>query len=383
MIPYGRHEVTDEDITAINRVLKNQNLTQGEEAFNFEKKVANYVGANFACAVNSATSALFVACKALGLAEADIAWTVPTTFVASANVILHCGAEIDFVDIDPLTLNISPQALEKKLETANLHGRLPKLIIVVHMAGRSCEMSAIHAICKKYHVKVIEDASHALGAKCENRYVGNCAYSDITVFSFHPVKIITTCEGGMAVSNQKTLIDKMKLVSQHGITRDNALWQHKSDLPWYYEQHELGWNFRMSDVQAVLGISQLERVEKYIQKRNDIAKYYQHELNGTKIELPIIEKQKNRSAFHLYIILFPNQEIQKNVANGLIEKGIVVNHHYMPVHMQPYYKKLGFKENMFPNAEKYSERGLSIPIFPALSETDQQYVIDHLKILTQ
>lgn len=383
MIPYGRHEVTNEDIRSVNRVLKNQNLTQGEEVINFEKKIANYVGAHFACATNSATSALIVACKALGLGRTDVAWTVPTTFVASANVILQCGAEIDFVDIDPVTLNICPEALEKKLEMAEAHGCLPKLIIVVHMAGRSCNMNAIHCICKKYNVKIIEDASHALGAKYEDMYVGNCAYSDITVFSFHPVKIITTCEGGMAVTNQKNLQEKMKILSQHGVTKDKYLWQQKSDLPWYYEQLELGWNFRMSDVQAVLGISQMQRIESYISRRNEIAKYYSQELNETKIDLPTIDEEKNRSAFHLYIVLFANREIQTRVANSLIEQGIFVNHHYMPVHLQPYYKKLGFKENMFPNAEKYSERGLSIPIFPSLSKNDQKSVINHIKILTQ
>ena len=377
MIPYGKQDINQDDLDSVLEVLKSDFLTQGPQVPIFEKSVSDFVGAKYGVAVNSATSALHIACLSLGFTKGDILWTSPNTFVASANCAIYCGGKVDFVDIDPDTLNMCPQALEAKLIFAKDRGLLPKIVVPVHFAGQSCDMKKIHELSLQYDFKIIEDASHAIGGKYLNQYVGNCSFSDITVFSFHPVKIITTAEGGLATTNQLNLAERMNLFRTHGITRDKDTFNIKSEGPWYYEQHELGFNYRLTELQAALGISQLKRVLHFIEKRHILRESYEKSINSKNIILP--QQDKNcYSALHLYPIQLRLEELtlsKKEIFESLRDQGIGVNLHYIPVHFHPYYEKLGFKRGDFPNAENYYKRAISIPLFPSMSSRDQEYVI--------
>jgi len=377
MIPYGTQEITQQDIDSVNEVLTSDFLTQGQSVPKFEKTVCNYTNAKHGIATNSATSALHIACLALGLEEGDWLWTSPITFVASANCGLYCGAIIDFVDIDPETYNLSVQTLESKLIQAEKEDKLPKIVIPVHIAGQSCEMEKIYQLGKQYGFRIIEDASHAIGGKYKNQPIGNCQYSDITIFSFHPVKIITTGEGGMAVTNNCKLANKMALLRSHGITRDPNLMTQIPDGDWYYQQIDLGFNYRMTDIQAALGISQMERLDQYIKKRHNIAAIYNNELAGDSISL---QRQRDDiySAYHLYIIKVKSSE-HKKIFNQLRECGVGVNLHYIPVYHQPYYEKFGYNKENYPNSEKYYSQAITLPIYPVLTNAEQEKVISVLQ----
>ncbi len=381
MIPYGRQEITDSDIEEVEKVLKSDFLTQGPVVPKFEHSVTNYCGASYGVAVNSATSALHIACLALGLKKGDYLWTSPNTFVASANCARYCGASVDFVYINSNTFNMSVDALSAKLKEAEKKGKLPKIVIPVHFAGQPCEMEAIHKLSKKFGFKIIEDASHAIGASYDEIKVGSCVHSDITVFSFHPVKIITTGEGGMALTNNKDLADKMYRFRVHGITYDKgAMLQRPKDEIWNYQQIELGFNYRMNDIQAALGVSQIKRLDDYIKIRHNIAKRYNKEFQSllikTQQQLPGVY-----SSFHLYSVCFEENNkgtIQKNIYNTLRKNGIAVNVHYIPVHRHPYYENLGFKKEDFPKAEQFYREAISLPIYPSLSNKQQDFVIQSI-----
>ena len=378
MIPYGRQEITKEDIVEVKKVLKSDFLTQGPIVPKFEKKVADYCNSNFAVAVNSATSALHIACMALNLGPGDLLWTSPNTFVASANCGLYCGANIDFVDIDPISYNMSIDALTDKLTKADKSGKLPKVVIPVHFAGQPCDMLSIYNLSKKYGFKIIEDASHAIGASYNSIKIGSCRHSDITVFSFHPVKIITTGEGGMALTNNENLANKMRRLSCHGITKKKELMKKRpaSEI-WNYQQIELGFNYRMTDIQAALGLSQLKRLDNYIKIRHKIAKKYFFNLFNTDLITPL-QKTNIYSSFHLYPIRIKkikSQIAQKKMYNIFLQKGVAVNLHYIPVHRHPYYEKLGFKSGDFPEAELFHREAISIPIYPALKNKHQDLII--------
>jgi UDP-4-amino-4,6-dideoxy-N-acetyl-beta-L-altrosamine transaminase len=376
-IPYGRQDISEDDITSIIAVLRSDFLTQGPKVPEFEKRVAEYSGAKFGIAVNSATSALHIACLALGVTKGDIVWTSPITFVASANAALYCDAEVDFVDIDPRTYNMSESALRAKLEVAKKNGRLPKVVIPVHFAGQSCDMQVIHALGKEYQFQVIEDASHAIGAEYLKEKVGSCKYSDICIFSFHPVKIITTAEGGMALTNNELLAQRMGLFRSHGITREVSQMLGESDGPWYYQQIELGFNYRMTELQAALGISQMNRLEQFIHERRRQAREYDSLLSSLPIQLPY-QHPDSASAYHLYPIWINEQSLgvsRKEVFEKLKAQNIGVNVHYIPVHLQPYYQKMGFKAGQFPEAEKYYSGVISIPIYVGLG-SNISHVVD-------
>jgi len=377
MIPYGRQDITQADIDAVVEVLKSDFLTQGPMVPRFEQRLAQHVGASHALAVNSATSALHIACLALGLGPGDHLWTTPVTFVASANCGLYCGAQVDFVDIDPRTYNLCPLALAHKLEQAEREGRLPKVVVPVHLCGQPCDMQAIQALAQRYGFKVIEDASHAIGGKYQGEFIGNCRYSDITVFSFHPVKIITTAEGGMALTNDSELASKMALLRSHGITRDPALMTHEADGPWYYQQIDLGFNYRMTELQAALGVSQMERLDQYVARRHQLARRYDELL----AELPVTtpwQHPDSYSGLHLYVIrlqLEKTQRTRRQVFESLREQGIGVNLHYIPVHTQPYYQRMGFQVGDFPQAECYYSEAISLPMFQTMTEAQQDRVV--------
>lgn len=378
MIPYGRQDISNEDIQAIIDVLKSDFLTQGPVVPEFEKEVANFCGAKFAFAVNSATSALHIACMALGVGKGDIVWTTPITFVASANCALYCGAEVDFVDIDPDTYNISISALEEKLIEAEKIKKLPKVIIPVHLAGQSCEMDKIFDLSKKYNFKVIEDASHAIGGKYKNKAIGGCQFSDITVFSFHPVKIITTGEGGMCLTNNFELATSLNRLRSHGIVRQPSEMTRISDGPWYYQQIELGYNYRMTDIQAALGLSQMKRLDEFVSARHVIASRYNSLLNKDWLQLPF-QHPDSYSAFHLYIIRVKNNHFgitHRQLFEKLRNAGILVNLHYIPVYSHPYYEKIGYKKLNFPESENYYREAISIPMFSTLTENEQQFIVD-------
>lgn len=377
MIPYGKQNINQKDIDSVLEVLKSDFLTQGPKVPLFERLVAEKVEADYAVAVNSATSALHIACMALGLGKNDWLWTTPITFVASANCGLYCGAKVDFVDIDPQTYNLCPKALEFKLVEAANKGRLPKVLVAVHLCGQPCDMKVIHELSKRFGFYVIEDASHAIGGKYRGEYIGNCRYSDITVFSFHPVKIITTAEGGMALTKDSKLFKKMELLRSHGITRDESMMEENTHGGWYYEQIELGYNYRMTELQAALGISQMERLDDFVAARHSLANIYNKELSELPIDLPF-QLENTYSGMHLYVIRLNLNEIKKShkkVFEELRERGVGVNLHYIPVHIQPYYKKMGFDWGDFPVAENYYQEAISIPIFHGLTDSQQDEVI--------
>lgn len=381
MIPYGRQDINADDIQSVVDVLQSDYLTQGPVAPVFEERIATYVSAPHAVAVNSATSALHVACMALGLGAGDRLWTSPITFVASANCAIFCGAEVDFVDIDPQTFNMSVDALEAKLKAASKTGTLPKVVVPVHIAGQSCDMQRISILGEEYGFSIIEDASHAIGASYQGKKVGGCQFSDITVFSFHPVKIITTAEGGCATTRDSKLAQAMRLAASHGVTRDPALMVRAADGDWYYEQVTLGYNYRMTELQAALGISQMNRVEQFVAARNERAENYYRELEGLPLDLPRVIDDAY-SSWHLFVIRLRLDQIKtthKEVFKALRETGIGVNLHYIPVHTQPFYRQRGFNQGDFPVAEEYYHRAISIPLFPGLSQASQMYISATLK----
>lgn len=381
MIPYGRQDINQDDIDSVVNILKSDFLTQGPQVPIFENLVSKKVGAKYGLCANSATSALHMACSALDLNKGDYLWTSPITFVASSNCGLYCGAQIDFVDIDLISYNICPIALEKKLIDAKNQNKLPKVLVAVHLAGFSCDMKKIYDLSIKYSFKIIEDASHAIGGKYMGEYIGSCRYSDITIFSFHPVKIITTAEGGMAMTNSSTLAKKMELFRTHGITRDQSQMTHKPDGPWFYQQVSLGFNYRMTELQAALGISQLDRLDEFVSIRHQLASRYDELL----LEFPLQVPTRNidtYSALHLYIITLDLKkctESHLDIFNKLREQGIGVNLHYIPVHTHPYYQELGFHWGDFPKSELYYKSAISLPMFPGLSHSDQNQVVSSLK----
>lgn len=381
MIPYGRQDIQPQDVEAVLEVLHSDFLTQGPVVPRFERAVADKVGARHALAVNSATSALHIACLALGLGEGDWLWTTPITFVASANCGRYCGAWVDFVDIDPHTYNLCPKALEQKLSEAEKVGRLPKVVVAVHLCGQSCDMQAIHALRQRYGFRIIEDASHAIGGQYQGEYVGNGRYSDITVFSFHPVKIITTAEGGMVLTNDVELAGRMNLLRSHGVTRDPSLMTHEPEGPWYYQQVELGFNYRMTELQAALGVSQLERLDAYVKSRNSLCARYNQDLSGLPLRTPYCHPN-SYSSYHLYVVRLSLEGIRcsrREVFDALRERGVGVNLHYIPVHAQPYYQQMGFNVGDYPEAELYYAEAMSLPLYPAMTFAQQDEVIAALR----
>jgi len=384
MIPYGKQEIIQQDIDAVVSVLKSDFLTQGPQVPLFEKAIKDAVNAEYVFAVNSATSALHIACLALGVSKGDVVWTTPITFVASANCALYCGADIDFVDIDSQTYNLSPELLEQKLNNAKLNNLpLPKVVIPVHLCGQPCEMEKIHALSLEYGFSIIEDASHAIGGKYKGRPIGNCEYSDITIFSFHPVKIVTTAEGGAATTNNVEIAAKLELLRSHGITRDTSLMRDVSHGSWYYEQIDLGFNYRMTEMQAALGVSQMNRLHDFVAQRNDLAARYDKLLKGLPLITPF-QIDDSYSGRHLYVIRLDLSVISlshKDVFEKLRESNIGVNLHYIPVHIQPYYKDLGFTEGRFPIAEDYYKNAISIPLFHCMTEQQQSEVVNILSLI--
>lgn len=385
MIPYGRQEISQADIDAVMAVLKSDFLTQGPVVPRFEQAVAQHCCAKHAVAANSATSALHIACLALGLGPGDVLWTVSNTFVASANCGRYCGSDVDFTDIDPDTWNLSVAGLRDKLIRARRDGRLPKVVVPVHFGGQPTEQETIWQLAQEFGFKVLEDASHSIGAIRNGERVGSCRWSHITVFSFHPVKIITTGEGGMALTNDDELAWRMTTLRTHGITRDAARMQRQPDGPWYYEQLELGYNYRMTDLQAALGLSQFARLDEFVERRNTLAHRYGELLADLPLRLPTVLSE-NRSAFHLYTVRLRSGEVRKprrEVFELLRAQDIGVNLHYMPVHLQPYYRNLGFNPGLCPEAERYAQDAFSIPLYAGLTEQQQDRVIAALaKVLT-
>ena len=378
MIPYGRQDIRSEDIDAVIEVLKSDFITQGPVVARFEATLARKVGAACAVAMNSATSALHVAVAALDLGPGDLMWTSPITFVASANCGRYVGADVDFVDIDPHTFNMCPKALAAKLEQAKAVGRLPKVIVPVHMCGQSAAMYEIAELVRPLGIRIVEDASHAVGGSYMGELVGSCKYSDITIFSFHPVKIITTAEGGMALTNDPELAARMERLRSHGITRDSEQMSQEPDGPWYYQQIELGWNYRMAEIQAALGLKQQERLEEYVDRRNALADRYDSLLADLPLDQPGRLKSA-RSSFHLYVIRLHDETRHRAVFHALHAYGVGVNLHYIPVHLQPYYRALGFAVGDFPVAEAYYKRAISIPLYSGLTDADQYRVVDSFR----
>lgn len=380
MIPYGKQDINQQDVDSVLDVLKSDFLTQGPQVPAFESALIEHTGASYALAVNSATSALHIACLALGLGQGDWLWTTPVTFVASANCGLYCGAKVDFVDIDPDTYNMCPKRLEEKLIKAKAEGKLPKVVVPVHLCGQPCDMAAMGKLAKEYGFKLIEDASHAIGGRYQDQPIGNCEYSDITVFSFHPVKIVTTAEGGAALTNSKELADKMTLLRSHGITRDPELMRGESHGGWYYQQIDLGFNYRMTELQAALGVSQMKRLNEFVAARHELAQGYYSKLDNLPIVLPY-QLPDTYSGLHLFVIRLKLDEISlshQQVFDALRERGIGVNLHYIPVHTQPYYQDLGFTEGEFPESEQYYREAISLPMFHGMTEVQQNTVVDVL-----
>ncbi len=384
-LPYGRQDISDEDVARVIEVLRSDFITQGPAVPAFEHAVADFCGASHAVAVNSATSALHIACLALDVGPGDRVWTTPNTFVASANCARYIGAEVDFVDIDPKTWNLCPKRLAERLEQAERAGCLPKAVVPVHLCGQSCDMAALHSLSQHYGFRIIEDASHAIGGRYHGEPVGNCHYSDIVVFSFHPVKIITTAEGGMALTNNAELASRMARLRTHGITRDPVEMVGEPTGPWYYEQIELGYNYRMTDVQAALGLSQMKRLDDFVARRNEIARRYDHLLADLPLRLPHLIDHV-RSSWHLYPVRLRTEQIERShrqIFEALRAAGIGVNLHYMPVHLQPYYRTLGFREGQFPEAESYAREAISLPMFPGLTDGEQDRVVQVLRGLLE
>jgi UDP-4-amino-4,6-dideoxy-N-acetyl-beta-L-altrosamine transaminase len=381
MIPYARQDIDEADIRAVVEVLDSDWLTQGPAIERFENAVAGYCGAKYAVAVCNATAALHLACLAVGLKPGGLLWTSPNTFVASANCALYCGADVDFVDIDALTCNMSVAALEEKLQSARRCGRLPDVLVPVHFAGQPCDMVRIGELAREYGFAVIEDAAHAIGGTYSGARVGACACSDMTVFSFHPVKIITSGEGGMIVTNREDVRQQARLLRSHGITRDPALMQYLPEGAWYYEQIELGFNYRMTDIQAALGASQMKRLDGFVARRRLLAGVY----NKLLAELPLVlpwQHPASLSSWHLYVVRLKSDQggiSRHRVFDALRSAGIGVNVHYMPVHLQPYYRKRGFKAGDFPVAERYYEEAISLPLHFGLSDAQQLQVVNTLK----
>jgi UDP-4-amino-4,6-dideoxy-N-acetyl-beta-L-altrosamine transaminase len=381
LIPYGRQQITQADIDAVVSVLRSDFLTQGPKVPEFEEAVARYCGAAHGVAANSATSALHIACMALGLGPGDRLWTSPITFVASANCALYCGATVDFVDIDPRTWNLDPAVLQAKLEDARTKGTLPKIVVPVHFGGQSCDMRAIHSLSREFGFRIIEDASHAIGGRYLGEPVGNCRYSDITVFSFHPVKIMTTLEGGMATTNDAGLAAAMALYRSHGVTRDPAQMKSEPDGPWYYEQVTLGYNYRMTDVQAALGTSQLTRVDAYVARRHELAARYESLLDGLPLQLPW-QHPDVLSALHLFVVRLRADATactRLSVFESMREAGVGVNVHYIPVYEQPYFKARGHNRDDFPASNRYYAEALTLPLFPAMTMVEQDHVVAALR----
>ena len=386
MIPYGKQDIKQADIDSVLNALQSDFLTQGPQAPLFEKIVSDYCGTEYGVAVNSATSALHIACLALGLREGDWLWTSPNSFVASANCGLYCDARIDFVDIDQQTYNMSVEELEKKLAQAKQEKKLPKILIPVHFSGQSCDMKKIYSLSKEYGFKVIEDASHAIGGKYLDEPIGGCQYSDITVFSFHPVKIITTAEGGLSTTNNKELSERMQLFRSHGVTRDPELMTKEAEGSWYYQQVDLGFNYRMTELHAALGVSQTQRLNEFVARRHVLQKRYDSLLS----DLPIIRPYQDKhsfSALHLYPIQIDLNKVSKNreqIFDELRETGVGVNVHYIPIHTQPYYRQLGFKDGEFPNSESYYKAALSLPLYSGMSFQEQDKVVEFVtKVLEE
>ncbi|PTP85293.1 UDP-4-amino-4,6-dideoxy-N-acetyl-beta-L-altrosamine transaminase [Vibrio splendidus] len=377
VIPYGKQDISQQDIDSVVDVLKSDFLTQGPQVPAFENALTEHTGAQYALAVNSATSALHIACLALGLDEGDWLWTTPVTFVASANCGLYCGAKVDFVDIDSATYNMCPKKLEQKLITAKATGTLPKVVVPVHLCGQPCDMESIAKLAKEYGFKVIEDASHAIGGQYHEQPIGNCKYSDITVFSFHPVKIVTTAEGGAALTNRKELADKMALLRSHGITRDPEMMTEASHGGWYYQQVDLGFNYRMTELQAALGVAQMQRLDKFVAARHVLSKRYNQMLSELPLVLPY-QLENTYSGLHLFVIRLKLDEMSlthKQVFDVLRENGIGVNLHYIPVHTQPYYQAMGFTKGDFPESERYYQEAISLPMFHGMTEEQQNTVV--------
>lgn len=378
MIPYGRQHLDEDDVKAVVETLTSNWLTQGPAIPKFETALADYCGANFGIAVNSATSALHIACLALGVSEGDRVWTSPNSFVASSNCALYCGAKVDFVDIDLHTGNMCVDALRKKLVLAESINTLPKVVIPVHFAGQPCDMKEIRALSKQYGFFVIEDASHAVGAKYQEKFVGSCQFSDICVFSFHPVKIITTMEGGMALTNNSEWAEKMRMLRSHGITNDPEKMTEDSHGPWYYQQIALGFNYRMTDVEAALGLSQLKKLPGFLEKRNTLAAHYDERFASKENISPLKQSNNRYSSYHLYVVRASGLTRKEHafVVEQLRDKGVFAHLHYIPIHCQPYYKNLGFNIGDFPNAERYYEQAITLPLFPELTREQIDLIVD-------
>jgi UDP-4-amino-4,6-dideoxy-N-acetyl-beta-L-altrosamine transaminase len=373
VIPYARQSISEADVAAVVEVLRSDWLTQGPTIDRFEEAVRSLIGARHAVAVHNGTAALHLACLALDLGPRDLLWTSANTFAASANCARYCGASVDFVDIEPDTYNMSVPALAAKLAVAEKAGRLPKVLVPVHFGGQPCDMPAIAELARRYRFRVVEDASHALGAEFGSEKVGSGAWSDITVLSFHPVKIITTGEGGLAATNDADLARRLRLLRTHGITRDAAQITRPSEGPWYYEQIELGFNYRMTDIQAALGTSQITRLSDFISRRRALAQRYSSVLAGLRVRLPV-ELAGRKSAWHLYVINLERGKSRRAVYDAMRSRGVAVNVHYMPVYLMPYYRELGFCEGHCPNAEAYYQAALTLPLFPALTDAEQDDV---------
>ncbi|AVQ87021.1 UDP-4-amino-4,6-dideoxy-N-acetyl-beta-L-altrosamine transaminase [Plesiomonas shigelloides] len=386
MIPYGRQQISQDDIDAVVAVLQSDFLTQGPQVPAFELALQQATGAQYALAVNSATSALHIACMALGLGAGDRLWTTPITFVASANCARYCGADVDFVDIDPSTYNLCPQQLENKLKQAQKDGTLPKIVVPVHLCGYPCDMAAIYALSQEYGFHIIEDASHAIGGQYHSEPIGNCRYSDITIFSFHPVKIVTTAEGGAALTNCPELAERMALLRSHGITREPSKMQGESHGSWYYQQIDLGYNYRMTELQAALGVSQMTRLDEFVTRRHQLAQRYHAALHDLPLTLPLFSQQDAYSALHLYVIRLQRAKLnytRRDIFDALRNAGVGVNIHYIPVHTQPYYQNLGFNVGEYPIAEAYYEDAISLPMFAAMTDQQQDTVIEVLRTILQ
>jgi UDP-4-amino-4,6-dideoxy-N-acetyl-beta-L-altrosamine transaminase len=377
IIPYGRQNISEADINAVIEVLRSDFLTQGNIVPAFERAISKYCGAQHSIAVNSATSGLHLACLALGVSKGDTVWTSPISFVASANCAIYCGAEIDFVDIDERTFNISIECLENKLKIAKINNKLPKVIIPVHLCGQSCEMDRIYELKQEYGFNIIEDASHAIGGKYKGQSIGNCRYSDITVFSFHPVKIITTGEGGMVLTNDANIANKIQSLRSHGITRNPSQMTNAPDGPWYYQQIELGYNYRLTDIQAALGLSQLTKIDEFVAERHKIKLLYDSILKKSNFEIPW-QHPDTYSSLHLYIIRLKNSNIVSHleIFERLRTNGILANLHYIPIYRHPFYEKMGFDKKQYINSEKYYKEAISLPIYPGLKENQIELITE-------